>query len=200
MANTATLETLAALRAVGKTAEEAEAALAADPRFALIVQKEPFRALFATGNIKLKLRLVRDNPAYPMELRSGCERILSIAAAEDGFADLTNLQFAAEFRGGVLAMTTLPEPEGLTAAEAEQVLALGGGYLVERLSAAEVTEQWAWMDAVEAAEAAETQVRETSEAAIATQQNRAAQAAVLLGEVRAGNLAALETLQALAGE
>ena len=162
--NSATIAAITAHRADGKTAAESAALLAADPRFAQIATKDDLAELLQTEQtLRLKLRRARDNDALPLELQAGCERILAAAADERGFVDLTNATYAAQFRGGLVALRDngplvaaelLPVHMSLTESEEAAILALGGGYLLERLTAEEITAAWAEQDAAAAALAA----------------------------------------------
>lgn len=141
--NPATQQRLTELRAEGATAEAAAAALADDPRFAQRITKDQLRDLFGRTNTGEKLQDVADNPQVEQGLRYGLRRVLRTLYYENGFVDTQDAGIAAELRAGLAALV----PGVLTGAEAEALLALAGGPMLEPLTAAEITAHWAAEDA-----------------------------------------------------
>jgi hypothetical protein len=143
--NAATRTYLAQARTQGATATEAAAALAADPRFAERIYAKPaLRGMFGGTLVGVKLSRAAANAALPDELRAGVERVLMTVGWEDGYLDTTDATHAAELRAGVAGLVAVGV---LTDAEAAAFLALGGGNLLERLTAEEIAAHWAAVDA-----------------------------------------------------
>ena len=208
--NAATIALLGEQRLAEATAAAAAVVLATEPRFVQVVRKDALASLLQREQtLRVKLRRARDNASLPLSLQGGCERILAAAGDENGFLDLTDFSFATQFREGLAALWDdgplvgeglLSADLALTEAEATAVFALGGGKLVEPLTAEEILEFWEWQDAVSAADAAATAMATVAVAAISDLQNRQARAEALRDEVRAGLVASLPALLAMSEE
>lgn len=139
--NAATIDFLAQARTAGDTAANVSAALAADPRFARRIYSKPdLRGMFAGSAIGVKLTRAAASDALPDELRAGVERVIMTVAWEDGYLDTTDATHAAALRA---ALPALVQAGVLAQPEADALLALGGGYLLERLTAEEIATHWA---------------------------------------------------------
>lgn len=173
--NASTHTMIHALRAQGKSAAEVSELLATDFRTVRNLDRKLLAAYLLTAGLFERLDAVRVNEAVPVELRIGLNKLFfTLQSGIDYLGTHDSSDVASQ---GELLLSGLAQVGTLTQEEKDAILALGGGYLLERLTAEEVRAYWEEYDAQETAAAAEAAVRQ----ALADGYN-AAVAAVDLGE------------------
>ena len=163
--NTATHTLLTTLRVQGKTAPEVSSLLAADFRTTTNLDRKGLAAHLLTTGLYDRLDDARASLDLPAPLRSGISKLFfTLQSGIDYLGTHDSLEVAsqAEQLLGALVLLGVLMPE-----EKDGVLALGGGYLLERLTAEEIEASWAADDRREQTLALRQQVADGYNAAMA---------------------------------
>lgn len=147
-----------------RPAADIAAALAADPRFERRIGKDPLRALLQGSLIGAKMQQAWENKQLPLELRGGLWSVIQTAAYDNGYIDTQDPAIAANIR--TLGPTVVALGI-LTQDEADALLALAGGPLLDRLTAAEVQAELDRLTALDTAAALLETARTQSAALLA---------------------------------